>query len=82
MTVKWIKRILAGLFGCDHHHITWPHRNRRGLDYICCLECGRELPYSLRQMSIVTIEEQIEERTSARWEEFGNAGSRVVARPS
>ena len=80
--MKWIRSILAYMFGCVHRHITWPHRHRSGLDYVCCLDCGRELPYSTRRMSIVTIEEQAEERTLEGWEKLGNAASGVVARSS
>ena len=49
--LKWI---LAYLFDCVHPHTTWPHRDRAGLAYVCCLDCGRELPYSLERMRIVT----------------------------
>jgi hypothetical protein len=31
-----------------------PHRDRVGLAYVCCIDCGRELPYSVQQMKIVT----------------------------
>jgi hypothetical protein len=48
--VKWI---LAYLFDCGHRRTSWPQRGRTGLDYVCCLECGREFPYSTRLMSIV-----------------------------
>jgi hypothetical protein len=57
--VKWIKWILAYVFDCVHRHTTWPHRNRGGFDYVCCLDCGKELPYSMRRMSIVTTKEQV-----------------------
>ena len=40
--MRWLKWILAYLFDCLHRHTTWPHRDRRGLDYICCLDCGKE----------------------------------------
>jgi hypothetical protein len=60
---KWI---LAYLFDCVHRHTTWPHCDRAGLDYICCLDCGKELPYSTRRMSIVSKEERLEDRTSDR----------------
>jgi len=56
---KWI---LAYLFDCVHRHTTWPHCDSTGLDYICCLDCGRELPYSTRRMSIVSKEERMEDR--------------------
>lgn len=63
----WLKWILAYLFHCVHPNTTWPHRDRAGLTYVCCIDCGRELPYSLRRMSIVTsrerqVEPQIETR--------------------
>jgi hypothetical protein len=60
--VNWIGWILAYMFDCVHRHTTWPHRDQRGLDYVCCLDCGRELPYSTRQMSIVLMQEQIKDR--------------------
>jgi hypothetical protein len=50
-------KCLAYLFDCVHPHTTWPHRDRAGLAYVCCLDCGRELPYSLDRMKIVTKEE-------------------------
>ena len=78
--MKWIKRILAYVFDCVHRHTTWPQRDRRGLDYVCCLDCGMELPYSTRRMSIVTTEEQIEDRAFDRREELSDAEGRVVAR--
>jgi hypothetical protein len=57
--LAWAKWILAYLFDCTHSHTSWPQRGRTGLDYVCCLECGRELPYSTRLMSIVSKEEQL-----------------------
>jgi len=48
--LRWI---WAYLFDCVHSHTTWPHRNRFGLAYVCCLDCGREMPYSLEHMQIV-----------------------------
>jgi len=52
--MSWPKWILAYLFDCVRPHTTWPRRNATGLVYICCVDCGRELPYSLKYMSIVT----------------------------
>jgi len=49
----WLKWILAYLFDCVHPHTTWPRRNATGRVYICCVDCGRELPYSLKYMSII-----------------------------
>jgi hypothetical protein len=60
--MRWLKWILANLFDCVHSHTTWPHRDRAGLAYICCVDCGRELPYSLRRMRIVTREEREEDK--------------------
>ena len=48
--LKWI---WAYLFDCVHFHTTWPHQDRLGLAYVCCLDCGREMPYSLESMQIV-----------------------------
>ena len=49
--MNWLKWILAYLFDCVHPHTTWPHRDRTGLAYVCCIDCGRELPYSVQQMN-------------------------------
>jgi hypothetical protein len=78
--MRWLKWILAYLFDCIHRHTTWPHRDRRGLDYICCLDCGKELPYSMRRMRIVSKEEQLEDRSRQAGEELSPVGSRAVAR--
>ena len=48
--LRWI---WAYLFDCVHSHTTWPHQNQLGHAYVCCLECGREMPYSLEYMQIV-----------------------------
>jgi len=48
--LRWI---WAYLFDCVHSHTTWPHQNQSGLAYVCCLDCGREMPYSLEYMQIV-----------------------------
>jgi hypothetical protein len=77
--MKWIEWILAYVFDCVHRHTTWARCDRRGLDYVCCFDCGRQLPYSTRRMSIVTIEEQVEDRTFDGRDEFRNGEWRVVA---
>ena len=59
--MSWLKWILAHLFDCVHPHTTWPHRDRSGLAYVCCIDCGRELPYSVQQMKIVTRQEQLQD---------------------
>ena len=51
--MSWLRWIWAYLFDCVHSHTTWPHQNQFGLAYVCCLECGREMPYSLEHMQIV-----------------------------
>ena len=48
--LRWI---WAYLFDCVHSRTTWPHQNQIGLAYVCCLDCGREMPYSLEYMQIV-----------------------------
>jgi len=48
--LRWL---WAYLFDCVHSHTTWPHQNQFGLAYVCCLDCGREMPYSIEYMQIV-----------------------------
>jgi hypothetical protein len=77
--MQWGKWILAYLFYCVHRHTSWPHRDSAGLDYICCLDCGRELPYSTRRMSIVSKEERLEERNADGRKGFESVGCNVIA---
>ena len=69
--MSWLKWIWAYLFDCVHAHITWPHRDRRGQAYVACLDCGRDLPYSLESMRILTKREQLTDgkrtRSGAGW---------------
>ena len=44
--LRWI---WAYLSDCVHSQTTWLHQNR----YVCCLDCGREIPYSLKYMQRV-----------------------------
>jgi hypothetical protein len=60
--MTWAKRMLAYIFDCAHPRTTWPQRGCNGLDYVCCVDCGREFPYSTRLMSIVSEEEQLKDR--------------------
>ena len=46
--------IFAYFFGCTHRHTTWPHHHASGFDYVCCLDCGAELPYSVGEMRLAT----------------------------
>ncbi len=42
-------------FGCAHKRTTWPITPRRGEKgerdgtYICCLDCGAEIPYDWKK---------------------------------
>jgi len=60
--MSWLSWILAYLFDCVHPHTTWPRRHRAGFAYVACLDCGRELPYSLDRMRIVTRVELLADR--------------------
>src|ERR1700680_662000 len=75
---RWImsrlKWIVAYPSDCVHPHTTWPHRDRVGLAYVCCIDCGRELPYSVQQMKIVTRQEQIQDLTQAGGTNVGPFG--------
>jgi hypothetical protein len=53
--MSWLKWI----FDCAHPNTTWPRRNPAGSAYIACLDCGKELPYSLERMRIVTTHERL-----------------------
>ncbi len=54
---------LAWLFGCTHHHLTFPQTPRRGQQrpsaaaltgtYVVCLDCGKEFGYDLEHMQVV-----------------------------
>jgi len=74
--MSWLRWILAYLFDCVHPHTTWPRHNRTGYAYVCCLDCGRELPYSLQRMRIVTRGELSQDRNR------GGFGAHSAARAS
>jgi hypothetical protein len=57
--MSWLRWIFDYLFDCVHSHTTWPHRYRSGEAYVCCLDCGRELPYSLEYMRITRREDKL-----------------------
>ena len=57
--MSWVIWILAYLFDCVHSHTTWPRRNGAGCVYLACLDCGKELPYSLERMRVVTRQEPL-----------------------
>ena len=51
--MRLLRWIWAYLFDCVHFHTTWPHQDRFGHAYVCCIDCGREMPYSVEYMRIV-----------------------------
>ena len=73
--MTWAKWIVAYVFDCVHSHTTWPQRSRTGLDYVCCLDCGREFLYSTREMRIVSDEEQLKDRGQPVCVELAKFGS-------
>ena len=65
--MSWGNWILAYLFDCVHPHTTWPRRHRAGFTYVSCLDCGRELPYSLERMKLLTRKELVADRKRNAW---------------
>ena len=78
--MTWARWILAYLFDCVHLKTTWPQRGRNGLDYVCCLDCGKEFPYSTELMSIISKGEQLTNRSQYGWTKVENARSASIAR--
>jgi hypothetical protein len=78
--MTWAMWVLAYLFDCVHPKTTWPQRGRNGLDYVCCLDCGREFPYSIRLMSIISKDRQLKDRGRYRWAKVGHVKSTPMAR--
>lgn len=76
--MTWAKWIFAYLFDCVHPKTSWPQRGRNGLDYVCCLDCGREFPYSTRLMSIVSKRGTTETSASVQ---LGGARERQIRAP-
>lgn len=66
--MNWLSWILAYLFDCVHPHTTWPRHQRAGFAYVACLNCGRELPYSLERMRIVTRAELLADGERGAWQ--------------
>ena len=77
--MSWAKWVLAYVFDCAHLKTTWPQRGRAGLDYVCCLDCGKEFPYSTQLMRIVSREEQLEDRSPFSWAQLENVRSAPIA---
>jgi hypothetical protein len=57
-------RFVTSLFGCTHHHCTFPitarkpgalpsDENPSTTTYIVCLDCGKEFPYDWKEMKVV-----------------------------
>src|SRR5215469_874186 len=79
--LRWI---WACLFDCVHSHTTWPHQNQFGHAYVCCLDCGREMAYSLEHMQIVGHERRWKTWDS-RWPATASliiAGALLLLTPS
>jgi predicted transcriptional regulator len=57
-------RMLEGLFGCWHNHLSFPMSAKPGVrrnaaasvtgTYVVCLDCGKEFAYDWREMKIVS----------------------------
>jgi hypothetical protein len=55
-------RVVNALFGCWHHHYSFPITIKKGKrssaafatgTYVVCLDCGKEMPYDWKEMRIV-----------------------------
>jgi len=55
-----MSRIFDVLFGCSHHHYTFPMSRKSAAPpettgtYVVCLDCGREFPYDWREMRMMS----------------------------
>jgi len=78
--MTWAKWVLAYLFDCAHLKTTWPQRSRAGMDYVCCLKCGKEFPYSIQLMRILGKDEGLKDRSRRRWPEAGRVRPVSMAR--
>lgn len=63
--------VLDMLFGCSHKNYTFPRTVRKGTrnvsgaarvtgTYVVCLDCGREFPYDLTRMKVLSANTQAE----------------------
>ena len=58
-----LAKLFDGLFGCWHHHLSFPLTVRSGArrnkaaaltgTYVVCLDCGKEFAYDWREMKII-----------------------------
>ena len=51
-------KVLDVLFGCTHHHLTFPRTvkapgRRTSGTYVVCLDCGKEFAYDWAQMKVI-----------------------------
>jgi hypothetical protein len=56
-------RLIDGLFGCWHGHLSFPITVRSGVrrskaaaatgTYVVCLDCGKEFAYDWREMKVI-----------------------------
>ena len=45
--IAWL---LSFVGRCDHRRYTFPQTDKSGNTTVCCLECGRRLPYDWANM--------------------------------
>jgi hypothetical protein len=61
---SWMAKLIDVFFGCRHSKYSFPvtirgkaRRPQAGAltgTYVACLDCGRELPYDLQEMKVIT----------------------------
>ena len=62
--IRILWRAFDCIFGCRHRNLSRPF-TRSGRTYEVCVDCGKQLPYSLETMSLCK-EKRKGERTDAR----------------
>lgn len=59
--MSWIRTVSGAvsdtLFGCNHAHLTRPF-TLQAHSYKVCLDCGRQLPYSIEKMRLLRAWEE------------------------
>ena len=67
-----LAKLWDGLFGCWHHHLSFPitvrgaRRSKAAAatgTYVVCLECGKEFAYDWREMKVI---EDVQKYTAMR----------------
>lgn len=55
-------KLLTGMFGCSHDHLTFPRTYKGGGQaqgtYVFCLDCGKELAYDWARMKVILKQNQ------------------------